>query len=423
MITRLSKLSIAAVVLIGVGLLFHWFGDAGGSVAFAEVLNKMRGNSYTFDFTYYVDEVAWKGTPIRGSVLEPGRMRMDCPTTPGLGPISSIMDAQSKKCLILFHPQKAAEILTNPIPNRNSGGGGFAAFISGPVKELWNLRDGTEKTLGKNIIDGIEVEGFQVHMEDEGDIPRDVPLQYDVQIWANAKTAEPVLVEIAMKAGDGSGEVVRMIMNHFQLDVQLDASLFQMEPPVGYILSHQKDLDEVIQETKDSPQGKILLEAITLAENKKMEEALKTLRTIDWGQPIAFGRSAYLISITEKQYITLKPDDQQKAMEKVMEDSATVRQIARALLEQARQHAETQSFDRAIKDLRIGQNLGKLLSDNPDGMIIVRLVGIAVQKLCLQEMVSIYETIDSVEKLEDVKAQLLAVQSLGDEIKKQATGK
>jgi hypothetical protein len=140
---QMTRWSAAAALLIAVLLLVYVLPMGGSSVAFADVLNKMRGNSYTFELTYYVDNAEWKGLPIQGSVLEPGRMRMDCPTAPGLGQISSVMDAKSGKCLILFHQQKAAELLTNPVPNRNSGGGGFAAFISGPVKELWNLRDGT----------------------------------------------------------------------------------------------------------------------------------------------------------------------------------------------------------------------------------------------------------------------------------------
>ncbi|NLH16512.1 MAG: hypothetical protein GX455_08035, partial [Phycisphaerae bacterium] len=231
--SRFSQLAVAAATIIAISLLIHWFFASGSSVAFAEVLQKICNSSYTFDLNFDVSDAKAAGQSIKGGILEPGRMRMDCPPIPGMGPISSIMDVQSGKCLILFHHQKVAELLANPIPNRNAGGGGFAAFVSGPVKELWNLRDGTEKNLGKKTINGVEVEGFEVHLEDEGDIPREEALQYDIQIWASAKTAEPVLVEMVMKARDDSGQMVHWTMDHFQLDVQLDEALFKLEPPTG----------------------------------------------------------------------------------------------------------------------------------------------------------------------------------------------
>lgn len=419
---RLSKLSIAAAMIIGISLLVHWFFTAGSSVAFAEVLNKMRGNSYTFELTYSVDNADWKGLPIQGSVLEPGRMRMDCPTTPGLGPISSVMDAKSSKCLILFHKQKAAELLTNPVPNRNSGGGGFAAFISGPVKELWNLRDGTEKNLGKKTLDGVEVEGFVVHLEDQGDIPRDVALQYDVQIWANVKTAAPVLVEMAMKARDDSGQVIRWVMNHFQLDVQLDETLFQMEPPTGYTLSHQKELKEVVQKGEASSQGKIVIDAVALAADQKLDEAVAKLLTVDWGKPILFEGTSYIFTMTEKQYITLKPDDQKKVIETGLSDSAVIKQIARTIRETARPLIEARQYDKAEPLLKAGEQLGCLLTHDPERMIIVRLVGIAVQKMMLADLGKLYEAQGKTDLLQKAQQRLQAVQAEGDAIKKQATG-
>lgn len=420
---RLSQLSVAAAMIVGISLLVHWFFAAGSSVAFAEVLNKIRGNSYTFELTYFVDDPDWKGSPIQGSVLEPGRMRMDCPTTPGLGPISSVMDAESGKCLILFHQQKAAELLTNPVPNRNAGGGGFAAFISGPVKELWNLRDGTEKLLGKKTLDRLEVEGFEVHLEDQGDIPREEALQYDVQIWANAKTAAPVLVEMAMKARDGSDQVIRWVMNRFQLDVQLDETLFKMEPPTGYTLSHQKELKEVVQKGDASTQGRIVADAVALAAEKKNDEAVAKLLTVDWNKPVAFDGSSYLFTMTEKQYITLKPDDQKKVMETGLSDAAVIKQIARTIREKAQPMIEARQGDKAEPLLKAGEQLGVLLARDPERMIIVRLVGIAVQKMMLEDLVKLYETQGQTDLMQKALRRQQAVQAEGDAIKKAATGR
>ena len=321
---RLSQLSVAAAMIIAVSLLLHWFASAGSSEAFAAVLQKICNSSYTFEMQFTVPSTAAAGKPIKGSILEPGRMRLDCEPMPGLGAISSIIDVQSSQCLILFHQQKAAELLTNPVPSRNAGGGGFATLITGPVKELWNLRDGKEKSLGKKTLDGVEAEGFEVQIKDEGNIPREQLLHYNIRIWADAKTAAPVLVEIATLPLDSSQETIEWTMSHFQFDVQLDESLFKMEPPDGYTLSHQKDLKEVVQVGKASPQGQWIVEAVALAADKKLDEAIAKLLTVDWNKPVAFDGTAYIFTMGEKQYITLKPDDQQKAMQKVLDDSGAV---------------------------------------------------------------------------------------------------
>jgi outer membrane lipoprotein-sorting protein len=420
---RLSQLSVAAAMIIAVSLLLHWFFAAGSSVAFAEVLNKMRGSSYTFDLQFTVPSTAAAGKPIKGSILEPGRMRLDCAPMPGLGAISSIIDVQSGRCLILFHQQKAAELLTNPVPSRNAGGGGFATLITGPVKELWNLRDGKEKSLGKKTLDGVEAEGFEVQIKDEGDIPREQLLHYNIRIWADAKTAAPVLVEIATLPLDSSQETIEWSMSHFQLDVPLDESLFRMEPPADYTLSHQKDLTEVVAKTTGSPQGKIIVEAVELASQKKLDEAIAKLLTVDWNKPVAFEGTAYIFTMSEKQYITLKPDDQQKMMQKVLDDAAAIKQIARTLREKAVPMIEARQYDKAETMLKAGERVGRLLTDDPERMILVRLVGIAVQKMMLDDLGKLYESQGKADLLQKARQRLQAVQAEGDAIKKAATGK
>jgi hypothetical protein len=418
-----TRWSAAAALLIAVLLLVYILPMGSSSVAFAAVLQKICNSSYTFELKFAVPDTAADGKPIQGSILEPGRMRLDCEPMPGLGAISSIIDVQSSQCLILFHQQKAAELLTNPVPSRNAGGGGFATFVTRPVKELWNLRDGKEKSLGKKTIDGVEAEGFEVQKEDEGDIPREKPLHYTIQIWANAKTAAPVLVEIASLPLDSSHEAIKWSMSHFTLDVQLDESLFKMEPPAGYTLSHQKDLKEVVGTQKSSPQGQIVVEAVALAAQKKTDEAIAKLLTVDWSKPVVFEGTAYIFTMSEKQYITLKPDDQQKAMQKVLDDAGVVKQIARTIREKARPMIEAGQYDKAEPMLKAGEQLGVLLTQDPERMILVRLVGIAVQKMMLDDLGKLYESQGKTDLLQKSQQRLQAVQAEGDAIKKAATGK
>ena len=60
---------------------------------------------------------------------------------------------------------------------------------------------------------------------------------------------------------------------------------------------------------------------------------------------------------------------------------------------------------------------------NPDAMIIVRLVGIAVEKKTLGQMLSLYRTTNDLEKLQAAQEQLRAAEANAEQIKKKALGK
>ena len=56
-------------------------------------------------------------------------------------------------------------------------------------------------------------------------------------------------------------------------------------------------------------------------------------------------------------------------------------------------------------------------------MIIVRLVGIAVEKVILNEMISLYTTMNNEAKLQTAEKQLQEVEAEGDKIKNKAMGR
>ncbi|MHC4313922.1 MAG: hypothetical protein ACYSW3_15805 [Planctomycetota bacterium] len=62
--------------------------------------------------------------------------------------------------------------------------------------------------------------------------------------------------------------------------------------------------------------------------------------------------------------------------------------------------------------------MGKLLDRNPESMIMVRLVGIAVEKKTLNEMINLYTTTKNQEKLRDAEEQLRAAEAEKEEIKR-----
>jgi hypothetical protein len=109
-------------------------------------------------------------------------------------------------------------------------------------------------------------------------------------------------------------------------------------------------------------------------------------------------------------------------MQKVLDDSAAVKQIARTLREKSVPMIEARQYDKAEPMLKAGEQLGVLLTKDPERMILVRLVGIAVQKMMLDDLGKLYESQGKADLLQKARQRLQAVQAEGDAIKKAAMG-
>jgi hypothetical protein len=57
---------------------------------------------------------------------------------------------------------------------------------------------------------------------------------YDLTLWADPETARPIRVEVDSDAREDVTVDTHMVMNNFRYDVDLDPSLFSLEPPEGY---------------------------------------------------------------------------------------------------------------------------------------------------------------------------------------------
>ena len=110
-------------------------------------------------------------------------------------------------------------------------------------------------------------------------------------------------------------------------------------------------------------------------------------------------------------------------MEEIMAMAADSRGIVYKVLNLGQSAVAAREYDEAERCFEAGLQFGKLLARDPDGMIIVRLVGIAVEKKTLNEMISFYTTINDMDKLRAAEQQLRAAEAEGDRIKKRATGR
>ncbi|MHC4537545.1 MAG: hypothetical protein ACYS6K_26725 [Planctomycetota bacterium] len=415
--SRITKLAAAAVIIIAVLIGISQFGGFfdGSSVAFGEVLGYIQTFSYTFDLTVETttEKQPSEAFTMQAMVQELGRLRIDCSAP--VGKISSITDFNTGKSLLLFHQNQSGVLMEEPVLKMDDGIGGIHALFSKPIENLWNLHDGTQENLGEKQIDGQTVTGFRVFQEDSY-------FEYDITIWANITTGVPVLVEVLSKPLDTSDLSIKWIMKNFNLDVELDEELFSLEVPAEYTLAYQSDLDELEVETEPSVEAKRIVQMFELWSEGKKNEAVEILLGIDWIQPFEFGKEPYIFSITEKGYISLKAEDQKRAMDEIMAVATTVRQIVYEVLNSGQAAVSAQNYKEAERYFEAGLQLGKLLGRNPESMIIVRLVGIAVEKKTLNEMISLYTTTNTQEKLRAAEEQLRAAEAEAEEIKKKIRG-
>jgi hypothetical protein len=300
------------------------------------------------------------------------------------------------------------------IPNMPDGAGPFA-MLGRPVESLWNLQDGTEKSLGEKEIDGQSAVGFEVR--------QDAP-EYgcDVIVWAQKDSGRPIRVEMHLYDPKDRSQSVTMVMSHFNLDVELDEGLFSLEPPAGYTAAYQKTLAQTTSNTAATPEGEKIEQALRLWTDGNRDKAIETLLSVDWTQPIAFSPKTYLFAMTEKAFIALKQEDQQRVLDEAGETAGQLRRLVSAICDLARAERSNRNYAKAETCLKTTLNVGKIISDNQEGILAFRLLGPAIQKKTLEEMKVLYQETNRTEDLASVEEQIKAADALRESILQRARG-
>lgn len=223
--TKITKLAVAAVIIIAVLFGINQFS---GSIDLATPAFANVAQSFNT-----VHTVTWKQTikcqdaPLRnfeGMFMQPDRWRSTIPD--GI----VISHFQQGKTILLFTQEKRA-IVVERIEKKNTFArpGVIDFFV-----ELRNRLISAEKAdnesvefLGEQIIDGHTAIGYYIRR----DVKKNTPS--DITVWADAKTLLPLRIESLTTMM--TGEVVTSIMDNFNFDVELDESLFSLNPPEGYV--------------------------------------------------------------------------------------------------------------------------------------------------------------------------------------------
>ena len=214
--SKITKLAVAAVIVIAVITGIHRSGNFFENSAYAQVVEELR-NARTVVFTLITQINQGNGEILKTDVAykEPDLLRSS--TVDGY---VSIFNRTSGKIMTI--------IPTGRFYNLNEIKG---LAIKSPfeyIESMKNLPAKADEELGTKEIDGVVVEGYRVIQDDAVK-----------DIWIEPQTENLVQVELKFANAPGMGEIIKNI----EFDVELDDSLFSMTPPEGYRLAGEMKID------------------------------------------------------------------------------------------------------------------------------------------------------------------------------------
>ena len=219
---QIARFAAAASILVAVGFVVSWLAGS-SNIAFANVAYVLEHlQSATFDMTMEMtgqDRVVTLRA--KGSFLAPSRQRIEgARKGDNYGDMVIIADYESAKGIVLL-PRLKMAVLVDSAKIKDQ--------INNPMACVFEMmrclvREGRSRTgkvtpIGKKEIDGQRVVGFLANCS-----------MGNMTLWADSRTAKPIRIELDMPALKAHG-----VLNGFRYDVNLDPSLFSLEPPPGYL--------------------------------------------------------------------------------------------------------------------------------------------------------------------------------------------
>ncbi len=242
--TRIVVAASLLVILLGLG---SWLLPGGGlAQAFADVAAALNN----------VQSATWKSTVVShgprgktityeqvGMFLAPSHERWE---TPAKGTkIIQIIDGQKGKTITLDPAAKTATVVAYKAPPPDDPAGKTFEHLQKLVADVQDGKAEKVQRLGTQSIDGHRAEGFHIQL---GTV--------DVKIWIDSKTSLPTRVDEFAAITDAHA---RVVMTDFQVNANLDKSLFSLDAPPGYTVEGTLQVDD-----SESPWAK-LVEVLKIA--------------------------------------------------------------------------------------------------------------------------------------------------------------
>jgi outer membrane lipoprotein-sorting protein len=224
--SRITKLAAAAVIIIAVMIGIYQFG---GSIdlatpTFADIVQPLlTAESGAFKMTINVvssglDWINCEDEPLQTIDVVfagPSRTRWDVPTGEVL-----VANMQYGKVMILIPAKMQAVVMQVSPPGVIQLHNRFNKLLElrRLIQYALETEDDSVKSLGRQIINGANAIGYRMPgLHDHGDIT----------IWADSKTKLPIQIEQSIGTETA-------VVNDITYNIELDESLFSVEPPKGY---------------------------------------------------------------------------------------------------------------------------------------------------------------------------------------------
>ena len=223
----ITRIAVAAAVLIAVAGLVFWLGPGRGQalalVNVAEALNNVESARWKTTTVVKFPQGEPKTVHEIGTFLAPSRERKEF-TAEGEKSIS-IFDARENKTLALHPATKTAMVLSLKDSPPGGRSGGTFLDLRKTVLDAQSGGPAIAESIGAEVVDGRRAEGFRLGIG-----------ATETTIWADPKTSLPIRVETVMS---GPTEV-RIVMTDFEVGVDLDESLFSLDVPEGYTVEEMQ---------------------------------------------------------------------------------------------------------------------------------------------------------------------------------------
>lgn len=215
-----TKIAVAAAILLAAFLGIQFLGGSpdGTSVAWADVLKNVEA-ARTIMYRHELEKGDIREARIV-RIKEPYLSRSDYieqsdPSEPDIPQSSAFVLDTEKAKTTSFYPRTKLAVIGK------EEGPGFSIHTYEKLKK--DLRDGTEKDLGRVKLNGRDVVCFEISREDG-----------KTTVWADPNTALPIQIETV---SDENGRI-RTLMSDIRFDVELDDRIFEI--PVDYCVLDMK---------------------------------------------------------------------------------------------------------------------------------------------------------------------------------------
>ena len=149
----------------------------------------------------------------------------------GWSPLSENYDLTQEKIRIIIYPTNKI-YMRQELKNASVEEIQAESFARDPLRLLKEILKTKYESLGRSIVDGVEVEVFRITDPNcwEGKNPKT-----DIKLWVDVKTLLPVRYDLLTSSYDGEDWITHLLLYDFQWDVSVDASEFEPPPiPDGY---------------------------------------------------------------------------------------------------------------------------------------------------------------------------------------------